>query len=63
MGKQFVVDSNPQVDHSQYQGRIELFNEDGSAFAGRVAAHVDPATGTVADVVNALIAAGLMASA
>lgn len=27
------------------------------------AAHVDPATGTVADVVNALIAAGLMATA
>lgn len=28
-----------------------------------VAAYVDPETGTVADVVNALIAAGLMASA
>lgn len=28
-----------------------------------VAAHVDPETGTVADVINALIAAGLMASA
>ena len=27
------------------------------------ASHVDPATGTVSDVVNALIAAGLMASA
>ena len=27
------------------------------------AAHVDPDTGTIADVVNALIAAGLMASA
>ena len=27
------------------------------------AAHVDPATGSVADVVNALVAAGLMASA
>lgn len=27
------------------------------------AAHVDPATGSVADVVNALITAGLMASA
>ena len=27
------------------------------------AAHVDPATGTVADIVNALVNAGLMASA
>lgn len=35
-----------------------------SALTGKpVAAHVDPATGTVADIVNALIAAGLMAAA
>ncbi len=48
---------------------VALGTTAGTAAAGndarlnRVAAHVDPATGTVADVVNALIAAGLMASA
>ena len=37
----------------------------GQGPAGQItkAAHVDPATGSVADVVNALIDAGLMASA
>lgn len=40
---------------------INFVNEEGQP-AGK-AAHVDPTSGTVAQVVNALIAAGLMASA
>lgn len=39
---------------------INFVNEDGQP-VGK-AAHVDPSSGTVAQVVNALIAAGLMAS-
>lgn len=40
---------------------INFVNENGQP-VGK-AAHVDPTSGTVAQVVNALIAAGLMASA
>lgn len=40
---------------------INFVNENGQP-VGK-AAHVDPSSGSVADVVNALIAAGLMASA
>lgn len=40
---------------------INFVNEEGQP-VGK-AAHVDPMSGTVAQVVNALIAAGLMASA
>lgn len=40
---------------------INFVNEEGQP-VGK-AAHVDPTSGTVAQVVNALIAAGLMASA
>lgn len=40
---------------------INFVNEEGQP-VGK-AAHVDPKSGTVAQVVNALIAAGLMASA
>lgn len=40
---------------------INFVNEEGQP-VGK-AAHVDPSSGSVADVVNALIAAGLMASA
>lgn len=40
---------------------INFVNEEGQP-VGK-AAHVDPTSGTVAEVVNALIAAGLMASA
>ena len=40
---------------------INFVNENGQP-VGK-AAHVDPSSGTVAQVVNALIAAGLMASA
>lgn len=40
---------------------INFVNEEGQPIGK--AAHVDPNSGSVADVVNALIAAGLMASA
>ena len=40
---------------------INFVNEEGQPIGK--AAHVDPNSGTVAQVVNALIAAGLMASA
>lgn len=40
---------------------INFVNEKGQPIGK--AAHVDPSSGTVAQVVNALIAAGLMASA
>lgn len=40
---------------------INFVNENGQPIGK--AAHVDPTSGTVAQVVNALIAAGLMASA
>lgn len=40
---------------------INFVNENGQPMGK--AAHVDPSSGSVADVVNALIAAGLMASA
>lgn len=40
---------------------INFVNEEGQPIGK--AAHVDPSSGSVADVVNALIAAGLMASA
>ena len=40
---------------------INFVNEEGQP-VGK-AAHVDPSSGSVADVVNALIGAGLMASA
>lgn len=40
---------------------INFVNENGQPIGK--AAHVDPKSGTVAQVVNALIAAGLMASA
>lgn len=40
---------------------INFVNEDGQPIGK--AAHVDPSSGTVTQVVNALIAAGLMASA
>lgn len=40
---------------------INFVNENGQPIGK--AAHVDPSSGTVAQVVNALIAAGLMASA
>lgn len=40
---------------------INFVNEEGQPIGK--AAHVDPSSGTVAQVVNALIAAGLMASA
>ena len=39
---------------------VNFVNEDGQPIGK--AAHVDPTSGTVAQVVNALIAAGLMAS-
>lgn len=40
---------------------INFVNEEGQPVGKAV--HVDPSSGSVADVVNALIAAGLMASA
>lgn len=40
---------------------INFVNEEGQPIGK--AAHVDPSSGTVAQVVNALISAGLMASA
>lgn len=42
---------------------IALVNADGSAYTGAVAAHVDPDTGTVKEVIQSLIAAGIMAAA
>ena len=41
---------------------IALANADGSAYTGAVAAHVDPDTGTVKEVIQSLIAAGIMAA-
>lgn len=41
---------------------IALVNADGSAYTGAVAAHVDPDTGTVKEVIQSLIAAGIMAA-
>ena len=45
------------------QGPIGPAGPAGPAAKITKAAHVDPATGTVADIVNALVNAGLMASA
>lgn len=41
---------------------IALVNTDGSAYTGAAAAHVDPDTGTVKEVIQSLIAAGIMAA-
>lgn len=41
---------------------IALVNADGSAYTGAVVAHVDPDTGTVKEVIQSLIVAGIMAA-
>lgn len=74
MGKQFVVDPSPELDHDQFEGRIELFNEDGTPYTGSgstpVADYVGDADGTdtttlaasVDAIRDALVNAGLMAA-
>lgn len=40
---------------------VALVNPDGTPYTGPVVAHVDPSTGTAQQVIEALIAAGIMA--
>lgn len=42
---------------------VAFVNPDGTAYKMPVAEHVDPSTGTTQQIINALIAAGLMADA
>lgn len=42
---------------------VNFVNEEGQPVTIGKANHVDPTTGTVSDIVTALVAAGLMASA
>lgn len=44
------------------EATVDGLIDDVTALEAKVAAYVDPATGTIGDVINALITAGLMES-
>lgn len=58
--QKFVVEDVDKAS-SIMPAHIALVNPDGTPYTGSVAAHVDPNTGTVQQVIEALIAAGIMA--
>lgn len=52
------------LDPDRHVAEVAMFNVDGAPVKPfKQAAHVDGTTGTVADIVTALVDAGLMASA
>ncbi len=59
--QKFIVEDIDKAS-SLLPQHIALVNADGSAYTGAVAAHVDPDTGTVKEVIQSLIAAGIMAA-
>lgn len=58
--QKFVVEDVDKAS-SIMPAHIALVNPDGTPYTGSVAAYVDPNTGTVQQVIEALIAAGIMA--
>ena len=60
MVQKFIVEDVEKAS-SLMPAHIALVNPDGTPYTGPVAAHVDPSTGTAQQIIEALIAAGIMA--
>lgn len=60
MVQKFIVEDVKKAS-SLMPAHIALVNPDGTPYTGPVAAHVDPSTGTAQQIIEALIAAGIMA--
>lgn len=58
--QRFIVEDAEKAS-SLMPAHIALVNPDGTPYTGPVAAHVDPSTGTAQQIIEALIAAGIMA--
>lgn len=58
--QKFIVEDVEKAS-SLMPAHIALVNPDGTPYTGPVAAHVDPSTGTAQQIIEALIAAGIMA--
>ncbi len=58
--QKFIVEDAEKAS-SLLPQHIALVNPDGTTYTGPVAAHVDPSTGTAQQIIEALIAAGIMA--
>ena len=60
MVQKFIVEDVEKAS-SLIPAHIALVNPNGTPYTGPVAAHVDPSTGTAQQIIEALIAAGIMA--
>ena len=60
MVQKFIVEDVEKAS-SLMPAHIALVNPNGTPYTGPVAAHVDPSTGTAQQIIEALIAAGIMA--
>lgn len=58
--QKFIVEDAEKAS-SLLPAHVALVNPDGTPYTGPVAAHVDPSTGTAQQIIEALIAAGIMA--
>lgn len=58
--QKFIVEDAEKAS-SLLPAHVALVNPDGTPYTGPVAAHVDPSTGTAQQVIEALIAVGIMA--
>ena len=58
--QKFIVEDAEKAS-SILPAHVALVNLDGTPYTGPVAAHVDPSTGTAQQIIEALIAAGIMA--
>lgn len=58
--QKFIVEDAEKAS-SLLPQHIALVNPDGTTYTGPVAVHVDPSTGTAQQIIEALIAAGIMA--
>lgn len=58
--QKFIVEDVSKAS-SIMPAHVALVNPDGTPYTGPVAAHVDPSTGTAQQIIEALIAAGIMA--
>lgn len=58
--QKFIVEDAEKAS-SLLPAHVALVNPDGTPYTGPVVAHVDPSTGTVQQIIEALIAAGIMA--
>lgn len=58
--QKFIVEDAEKAS-SLLPAHVALVNPDGTPYTGPVVAHVDPSTGTAQQIIEALIAAGIMA--